>query len=129
MVAVSQTLSRLDSRHAIEGGEEVGPGLTLLGQDFSTRGSQFVIPPAALPGFFNPAALNPPASLQAIEQGVQRGYMKLQDALPPLLDELGEWVAASGAFFDEREDQHFGACWFNFLVWHRGSLFLASPLI
>jgi len=116
MVAISLTLSGLDARYTIERGEEVRPGLALLGKDLSARGGELVIPAPSLSGFFNPAALNPATSFQAVEQGVQRGYMKLKNAFRALLDELGDFVAVSGAFFDEREYQHFGASSFNFLV-------------
>ena len=95
MVAISKRLSRFNSCYPIEGGEEVRPGLSLLGKNFSTGGREFVIPAPALPGFFNPPALNPPTRFQAVEQRIQRSYMKLQDAFGALLDELCDFVAVS----------------------------------
>ena len=44
--------------------------------------------------------------------------MKLQDAVRTVLDELGDLVAVPGPVFNQRQDQHFGAASFDFLVDH-----------
>src|SRR2546422_471087 len=73
---------------------------------------------APLAGFFDPAALNPPALLEAIQQRVERGDAKLEDSLRARLNELAEVVAMPRLILDEREDQQLGAALFQLPIQH-----------
>ena len=78
----------------------------------STRrpaGGDAVVALAPLPGLLDPAPLDQPAGFHPVEQRIERGGVKGQDAVRPLLDQLGDLVAVARALLEQRQDQHLGA--------------------
>ena len=61
----------------------------------------------ALSRFLDPTAFEPPASLQPIQEWVERGDTEADDAVRLRLDEFGNLVAMAPARLDERQDEHF----------------------
>jgi hypothetical protein len=67
-----------------------------------------VATPPALPGFLHPAALQPAAFLEPIEQGIERRDVELHPSARARFDQLADFVAVARARLDEREDHEFG---------------------
>jgi hypothetical protein len=61
----------LVSRHPSHGGYECVERPLLVGEHSPPFGGELVDAPPALVGFLDPGALDPPALLEAIEQGIQ----------------------------------------------------------
>jgi len=83
-------------------------------EDSATLARQTIVTAAALSAFFNPTALQPAASFQAVEHWVERGHVETNGAAGALLDEFADFVAVARASFDERENEEFGAAPFPF---------------
>src|SRR5260370_39421979 len=60
-------------RDAIDASHELPPAAKLRGKDSAALASHTIITAAALSAFFNPAALQPSASFQAVEHLGERG--------------------------------------------------------
>src|SRR2546427_6338531 len=109
---------RFDPCGSVDGFRKLAPGVALRLQHLLARRRQPVVAAAALSRFFYPAALNPPALLEAIQQRVERGDAKLEDSLRARLNELAEVVAMPRLILDEREDQQLGAALFQLPIQH-----------
>src|SRR5215213_5835404 len=109
---------RDDTRHAVERGEELAPGIALRGEHFSPFRCQLVIAAAALPGLLHPLPLNPSAFLHPVEQRVQRSYVELQHPPGPLPDQLRDLIAVPRGVLDQRQDQQFSTPLFQLLIYH-----------
>src|SRR5688500_12625584 len=93
----------------VDGGDELAPSVALRGEDFAARGRQAVVAPAAPSGLLDPAAQNPAAAFEAVEQRVERGDVEAEHAARALLDEAADVVAVPRLVFDQREDEQLGA--------------------
>src|ERR1051325_11170906 len=96
-------------RHAVEGGEEAVPAAALAGECFFTLRRETVEAAAALAALLDPAALDQAATLEPVEDRIERGDVELQRAAGSPIDQLGELVAVAVVLLEERHDQHFGA--------------------
>src|SRR5689334_22860456 len=85
LISVFQS-GMFDTRDAVDRLDELPPAVALGGQHLFPFGRQAVVTAAALAGVLHPAALNPAALLQAVEQGVERGDVETQTAARALLD-------------------------------------------
>src|SRR5262249_31320238 len=114
---------------AVDRRDELAPGAALRFEHAGAGGRQPVVAPAALPRLLDPAALNPAAFLEAIEQRVERRDAGLEHAARAELDELAEVVAMARLVLDERQDQQFGAALLQFPVEHPRSHVLHSDIL
>src|SRR5262245_18279553 len=104
------------SHNPVDGGDEGLPAAALLGQDAAARRREAITAAAALVRPFDPAALNPAALLEAVEQRIQRRNIEAHRSPGSALDELRDVVAVSRAGLHERQDQQLGAAFFHFPI-------------
>src|SRR5262245_7114511 len=101
-----------DWRYFVERGKEIRAWGALVIEYVAPCGGKPIVTSTALARFLDPSALDPPTSFEPVQQRVERRYVKLQNAVRALLDQLRDFVAVPRTFFDEREDQHLGAASF-----------------
>ncbi len=58
---------------------------------------------------FDPAPLDQPLILEAVECRIQRRDVKADRALRSLVDQASDFIAVPRLLLEQREDQHFGA--------------------
>src|SRR5262249_19348982 len=104
---------------AVDGIDELAPGVALRGEDVGAGRRQPVEAPAALPGLLDPAALDPPALLQAVQEGIEGCNAERNRAAGAGLDELAQLVTVARLGLEEREDEELGAPLFELAVQHR----------
>src|SRR5262245_56703244 len=75
--------------YSIERCKEIRPCLTLLVENFATRGSQFVVTSSTLTGLLDPASFDPTPRLKPVKQRIERSDVKLEHTIRTLLDKLG----------------------------------------
>src|SRR6185503_13432904 len=88
---------------------ELAPGAALRGQHLRAGRGQAVIAAPALAGLLDPAALDPAALLEAVEQRIEGGDAELQHAARSRFDQLAQVVAVSRLILDQRKNQELGA--------------------
>src|SRR5262245_52517616 len=81
------------SDNSIDGRDEGVPAAALLGENPPAGGGQAIAAPAAFAGSLDPAALNPAALLEPVEQGIERRDVEADGPARSLLDELGDVVS------------------------------------
>src|SRR5439155_18493783 len=96
-------------RDADERGDEGVPGRAALGEDAASFGRDVVVTAPPLARFLHPATLDQPPPLEPVQQRIERRGMELEDAVGPLLDQLGDLVPMAGALLEEGEDEHLSA--------------------
>src|ERR1017187_7351794 len=94
---------------AVEDSHELAPGAAVAGKCPSACRCKTVKPSTPLARLLHPAAFHQELPLQAIQERVERRHVKLQLVLRLGFDQLGELVSMSGAPFEQRQDDHFGA--------------------
>jgi hypothetical protein len=104
------------SGNAADGLDEGLPPVAALDEHFAAGGSESVIAATALSGFFDPAALNPAAVLEAVEERVEGGDAEFDGAAGAGFDELGDFVTVALLCFEKGEDEEFGAAFFEIAV-------------
>src|SRR5262245_26918853 len=104
-----------DKPHRIDEGL---PGVALARQHASAFGREAVETSAPLSRLFHPLALQPPALLEAIEQGIQGRDVELQLAARLRLNQLADLVAVARARFDDRQDDELRRSLFELAVQH-----------
>src|SRR5258706_16145394 len=97
------------SGYAIDRGHERFPCVALCGEHLPACRSQLVITSPPLSGLLHPAALDPAAFLEPVEQRVERCNVKTQGAFRARLDKFADLVAVPGPDLDQRQDQQLGA--------------------
>src|SRR5690606_26768219 len=90
-----------DEAHRVD---EARPGFALAREYAATFRGQRIEAAAPLAGLLDPAALQPAALLQPIQQRVQRSDVKADAARGAVLDQLADLVAVSCACLDDRKD-------------------------
>src|SRR5262245_59924277 len=109
---------RLHPRYPVDGLDERPPRVALRCQDVRTGGREAVVAPAALPGLLDPAALDPAAFFEAIQQRI-KGCDTERDGTARLrLDQLAQLVAVPRLRLQQREDQQLGASLLELAVEH-----------
>src|SRR5262245_10811018 len=108
----------LDARNAIDGGHEFTPRPALRFEDAGARGREAVVAAAALAGLLDPAAVNPAAFFETVEQRIERRDAELEHAAGAQLDQLAEVITMPRLVFNEGEDQEFGAPLFQLAIEH-----------
>src|SRR5262249_47802392 len=98
-----------DSCNPVDRANELAPGAALRGEDGGARRRETVVASPALAGLFDPPPLNPAAFLEAVEERIERGDAKRDDAARADLDQLAQVVAMPRLVLDERQDQQLGA--------------------
>src|SRR6266545_999604 len=112
-----------------DGQDEFTPRVALGGEDVGADWGQPVIAAPALPGLLNPAAQNPAALFQSIEQRVEGGDAEFQHAARSRLDQLAEVVAVSRLILEQREDQQLGAALLQLAIEHAVPYVLHSNIL
>src|SRR6185312_1234674 len=107
------------SCNALHGSHKFKPGITLLLQDLASGGRELVIAAAALACFFHPAALDPAALLQSVQQRIKRGNVEGERAVRLLLNELADFIAVARTGFQQGEDEQLSAAFLEFTVEQR----------
>src|ERR1700735_1086182 len=103
-----------DSCDAADGGYEIFPALLLRTEYLAPLGGKAVIAGAGLFRFFHPLPLDPTLGFEAMEQRIERGDMEGECAAGANLDQLCDVIAMTGAGFEKREHEEFGAAFFPF---------------
>src|SRR5258706_4066230 len=98
-----------DSGVSVDGVGELAPRAALRREDARTGGGQPVVAAPALARFLDPAADDPAALLEPVQQRIQRGDAEFQHAARSRLDQLAQVVAVARLIFDERQDEELGA--------------------
>ena len=98
-----------NASHLVERLEKVSPHPAALSQDTPAGEGQTVEPSPTLPGLFDPAALDPSTFFQFVEQGIERGRLKLQPAVRPAFDKLSNFVSVTLRTFQDSQNQELGA--------------------
>jgi hypothetical protein len=75
----------VESRDAVDGFGELAPRFALRCQDAGAGRREAVVAAAALAGFLDPAAEDPAALLEAVEQRIEGGDAEVEGAAGPLL--------------------------------------------
>src|SRR5262245_38742355 len=83
----------IDSRDEAHRLDECLPGLALADEDAAALGGEAVEAAPPLAGLLDPAAAQPAALLEAVEQGVERCDVELEPPVRPRLDQLADLVA------------------------------------
>src|SRR5262249_46016532 len=91
---------RVDFGHATQRGEKARPRLPSFIQRFFAFLHELVKPPSPLPGLFDPRPLDQSALFHPVERRIERRRVKLQHALRPLFDQLGDFIAVARPVFD-----------------------------
>jgi hypothetical protein len=106
----------------------------LRSEDSTALASHTIIMAAPLSAFFNPAAMQPATSFQAVEPRVKRRHMETNGATGALLDEFADFAAVARTCFDERKNEQFGATFFPLHslgcplhIWQHNILTTARP--
>ena len=110
---------RTEFRDAIERREEVLPGVTVAGERVTSGFGQPVVSPPALAGALDPTAFDQAAIFEAVERRVQRSDVKADGPPRAVRNQLADFVAVPTAFFEQGEDEEFGASalQFAFELW------------
>src|SRR5262245_65932523 len=104
--------------HPCESGEKLLPGPSLRRENAFPGDGQLVIAPSPLPGLLDPLPLDPTALLHPIKQRIERGGVKLQNAIGSIPDESRDFVTVSRPLLYHGQDQQFGAASLEFTVEH-----------
>src|SRR5262245_3832891 len=89
----------------VDGADELFPATPLRRENAPALARQLVQAAASLPRLFRPAALNPAALLEPVEQRIERRGVKPDIAVRALLDQAGDVIAVPGPRLDQRQDQ------------------------
>src|SRR2546423_13690955 len=92
--------------------DEFTPTFPLGFQNLFAGGCEPVITATALTGFLHPAATDPAALFQAVEERIKGSHIETKRAAGAQFDELSEFVAMPRPIFDERQDQQLGTALF-----------------
>src|SRR3954463_2027151 len=117
------------SRDPVHRQHELAPRVALRREHGAAGGGQPVVAAAALTGFFDPAAKDPAALFQAIQQWIQGGDAELQHTLGACLDEPTQVVAMTRLILDQRQDEKLGAALLQFAIEHPRPYILHSDIL
>src|SRR6266571_7737197 len=116
MPTLTRCSGGLGSGDPVDRPDEVPPFVTLRGKHLPAVGGQPVVASPPLSGFLDPAAIDPAALLQPVEEGIERGDVEAQRALGARLDEFVDFVAVPVSFLDQGENQQLGTALLQFAV-------------
>jgi hypothetical protein len=105
-----------DSCHPRDRSNKVAPIAALSRKHFPAGSGESVITPAPLAGFFDPATADPSAAFQAIQEGIERTDIEMEDTARPQLDQLADLIAMARSIFEERQDKELSAPFFQFAI-------------
>src|SRR5437868_14921269 len=88
----------------VHGAHERYPRASLLLQHLASCCRELVIAAAPLAGFFNPAALDEPASLQPVKQRIKPSNVEAQHAALPRVNEPAALITVPRPPVDPRHD-------------------------
>src|SRR5262245_53455522 len=108
-----------EPRDAVDGEEELLPGLAMRGEGRAAVGGEAVVAPAPLSRLFHPAAVDESALLESQQQRVERRGVEGEHALRLCGDQLAQLVAVSRLFFQKREEQELCAALLHRQFEHR----------
>src|SRR5262249_49945406 len=97
------------SSNPADGLDEIAPRVALRSQHARAGWRQPVVAPPPLARLLDPAALDPAALLQPVEQRVERCDAEAEQATRARFDQLAQVVAMPRLILDERQDQQLGA--------------------
>src|SRR5262245_24811286 len=118
-----------DSCDAVDRLDELAPRAALRRQHGGAGRRQPVVAAPALAGLLDPAALDPPALFEAIEQRIERRRAESEHAARSRFDQLAEVVAVAGLILDQREDEELGAALFQLAIEHARLYILHSDIL
>src|SRR5690348_12186468 len=107
-----------DPRNAPYRFGELQPTLPLRGEHFAPRRSQPVKAPPPLPRLLHPAALNPTAPLEPVQQAIQRRHLERERPLRPRRNQLADLIPMPRTLFKQRQDQQLRAALLKFTLSH-----------
>ena len=102
-----------DQAHGLDKGF---PRLALAREHAATLGCQRIETPAALAGLPDPATLQPLALFQPVQQGIQRGDMKLELALRAGFDQFADFIAVARTALDDGKNDQLGRALLHFAL-------------
>src|SRR5215217_1712366 len=83
----------LHTGHLAQSRNEVGPVFALPRKRRPAQWRDAVVAAPALAGFLDPAALQPPSLLEAVQRGIQGREREAEPSASPLVDQLRNLVA------------------------------------
>src|SRR4029079_4432541 len=101
-----------DSSDAADRLDELAPGVALGLEHLGAGRGEPVVAAPALAGLLDPAALDPAALLEAVEERIQMSDTEAEAAARPGFDQLAQVVSVPRLILDERQDQQLGAAFF-----------------
>src|SRR6478736_2787972 len=103
-----------DPGHAVERDKEGVPHAALPRQGGAAGLRQAVVAAPPLAGLLHPASFDQAAILELVQRRVERRDMEIDRAVGSIGDQPADVVAVARLFFDQGEDQHFGAAALQF---------------
>src|SRR6516164_11455602 len=102
-------------RDSVDGADEFLPAEALLRENPLSFCRKAVVPSPSLIGLFDPPPQNPTAVLEPVQQGIERGNVKIERAAGAQLDEFANVVTMAGLFVQQGENQQLSATLFPFV--------------
>src|SRR5215213_10660067 len=118
-----------ESGDAVDGLDKFAPAIALGREHLSACGRQAVVTTSSLSRFFDPAALNPTAFFESIEQRVKRSDIEPQCAFRPVLYQVPNVIAMPRLIFDQRKNQQLGTSLLQLPIEHLRSLIWHSDIL
>src|SRR5262245_18858495 len=118
-----------DSRDPTDRVRDLTAGVALRLQHLLAGWREPVVPAPALARLLDPAALDPAALLEAIQQRIERRDAELQHTARARFDQLAEVVAVARLILDERQDEQLRASLLQLAIEHSGFHVLHSDIL
>src|SRR5262245_6533038 len=118
-----------DSGDTADGFDEVAPSVALRFEHLRARWCQTVVAAAPLARLLDPAALDPAAFLEAVQQWVQGGDAERQQPTRSRFDQFAQVVAVARLILDQRENQELRAPFLQLAVEDRRLHILHSDIL
>src|SRR5690349_18132255 len=87
-----QISGMIEARDPIDRSHELLPSRALLGEHLCAHRRQAVVASSPLPCLFDPAALDPAALFESIQQWIQRGDAKTEESFGARLDQFAQFI-------------------------------------
>ena len=102
----------------VDGVGEFLPGGALPFQDAPPLGGKTIETAAAFAGFLRPPTGDEATILETAKHGIERPDPEGEATIRPCFDQLADLVPVPGPRFQQREDEQFGAAFFQVVIRH-----------
>src|SRR5690242_17296119 len=112
----------LHSCDATDGSGKLQPLFALQRQDTLSFAGQPVVAPPPLICFFHPTSLDPAPLFEPVEQGIERGHVKMKRPAGAHFDEFGDFVPVERLVFQQGQNQEFRTPFLPLLFYFRSHI-------